>query len=602
MTDTQAIKDKIDIVGLLGEYIQLKKAGANYKACCPFHHEKTPSFMVHPEKQIWHCFGCGKGGDIFSFIQEIEGLDFPEALKLLAERAGVKIDTFRSEIDKSQRNRIVEINEKAAYFFHRFLLDMGPAKAARDYLARRQLKPETIKEWKVGFIPEQWDLLTQYLLKRGYAVDDLIASGLTIKKENAYVATSADRGAHLRGFYDRFRGRIMFPIWDVHGNVAGFTGRQLVENPEAGGKYVNTPQTPVYDKSRVLYGLNKAKMEIKAKDLVVIVEGQMDVIACHQAGMKNVVAASGTALTPDQVRLLLRYTAHAAMAFDADSAGETAGKRGADVAVEQGMTVRVIRIPPGAGKDADEVIKIDPAVWFGAVDSAQAVMQWYLDNIFKKYDLSDPRQKQKAAEAILIEIARIPYAVERDDWLKKAGDKLGVEMGILREELKRLARLAPVKTGAAAPAGASGPAADPPTRLILLQTEFWSLLLKYPALFGGLAGSLRPEFFSGDFLALYDFVQKEYNTCQAINTDTLRASVARGDEENFIDLLRLRADRDFSDFTEKDAAKEINKIVDNLKDEWSKLRRREIQKAIETAEKAGETERVNGLLKELQSL
>ena len=233
MTDLQAIKDRVDIVQLISEYLQLKKAGVNWKGRCPFHQEKTPSFMVQPEKQIWHCFGCGKGGDAFSFVEEMEGLDFPEALKLLADRAGVKLEQYRSEIDKSQKNRLLEVNAKAAYFFHHFLLEMEAAKPARDYLSGRGLKQETINKWQVGYIPDQWDLLTGYLLKKGNSIDDLVASGLTIKKDGANASSG-------KGFYDRFRGRIMFPLFDTHGSIVGFTGRILVEKENSGGKYVNT--------------------------------------------------------------------------------------------------------------------------------------------------------------------------------------------------------------------------------------------------------------------------------------------------------------------------------------------------------------------------
>ncbi len=235
-TDTQAIKDRLDIAQIIGEYVVLKKAGANWKACCPFHHENTPSFMVQPEKQIWHCFGCGKGGDIFTFIQEIEGLDFIEALKLLARRAGIEVKLDRSEMDQSLRNRLLEINTAAAIFFHRFLLEIPAAGPARDYLDRRGLKKRTILDWQIGFVTDQWDLLTKYLVKKGFAIDDLVSAGLTIRRDGADAQTG-------RGYYDRFRGRVMFPISDTHGNIIGFTGRVLVETESSGGKYVNTPET-----------------------------------------------------------------------------------------------------------------------------------------------------------------------------------------------------------------------------------------------------------------------------------------------------------------------------------------------------------------------
>jgi DNA primase len=288
MNDTQTIKDRIDIVQFIQEYLPLKKSGVNWKSNCPFHQEKSPSFMVHPEKQIWHCFGCGKGGDVFSFLQEMEGLEFKEALKLLADRAGVKLEeSNKHEVDKSVRNRLLQITSAAAYFFNRLLVEMPIGKAAREYLNTRGVQQKTLQTWQIGYIPEQWDLLTQYLFKKGYALNDLVSAGLTIKKEGVDNSTG-------RGYYDRFRGRIMFPICDSYGQVVGFTGRVLKEHEHSGGKYVNTPQTMLYDKSRVIYGVHHAKQAIKALDSVVLVEGQMDVISSHQAGLSNVVAVSGS--------------------------------------------------------------------------------------------------------------------------------------------------------------------------------------------------------------------------------------------------------------------------------------------------------------------
>ena len=344
MSDTDLIKDKIDIVDFIGEYIQLRPAGSRHKACCPFHQEKSPSFMVSRERQSWHCFGCGKGGDVFSFLQEMEGMDFVEALKYLAGRAGVELTTKVDNVRTDQKAKLKSINIEAARFFHKFLVQMDAAKGARAYLTERGVSDETIQEWQIGFIPDQWDLLTQYLLKKGFGIDDLVLAGLTIKRDGA------DRNTG-RGFYDRFRGRIMFPICDIHGSVAGFTGRVLVETEHSGGKYVNTPETPLFDKSRLMFGLHKAKQPIKQEQIIVMVEGQMDVIACHQAGMKYVVATSGTALTEHHVQLLKRYAPDLYLAFDSDSAGERAAKRGIELALEAGMHVKIIQIPEGAGQN-----------------------------------------------------------------------------------------------------------------------------------------------------------------------------------------------------------------------------------------------------------
>lgn len=602
MTDTQAIKDRLDIVQIIGEYIPLKKAGANWKANCPFHNEKSPSFMVNAEKQFWHCFGCSKSGDVFTFLQEMEGMEFPEALKILADRAGVKIDTFASEVNKSQKNRILEINAKAAYFFHQFLLEMPASQGARDYLKRRELKPETIEEWKVGFIPDQWDLLTQYLLKKGNSIDDLLASGLTIKKEGG-------------GSYDRFRGRIMFPIWDTHGNIVGFTGRVLVETEKSGGKYVNTPQTLVYDKSRVLYGLNYAKMEIKNKDVTILVEGQMDVIACHQAGMKNVVASSGTALTFEQVKLLKRYSNNVAIAFDADAAGQNAAKRGIDLALEQGMNIKIIQIPVGCGKDADECLKKNPDVWFKAAENAKEVMEWYFASVMAGADKRDPKQKQKIADTLLAEIIRLPYAVERDHWLKKLADELGVDSATLTSEIRRLTLVKPTHP-VSHPERSEGslqnkrdssalPQNDNKNwgekgKTHLLAENIFSLFLKFPKLpaefdMESMSGFFPPVSMAG----LYEMLKNRYNG--SVDIKVMSSDLER-ENQNSIDILVLKADKDYSDFNLEDAKKEVDILLASIKSEWQKNKRAELTNALKQAEKDKNDALLQDILKQIMGL
>jgi DNA primase len=588
MTDTQAIKDRLDIVQMIGEYIPLKKAGANWKANCPFHNEKSPSFMVNAEKQFWHCFGCGKGGDVFSFLQEMEGLEFPEALKILADRAGVKLDTFASDINKSQKNRILEINAKAAYFFHQFLLEMPASGGARDYLQRRELKSETIEEWKVGFIPDQWDLLTQYLLKKGNSVDDLLASGLTIKKDGG-------------GVYDRFRGRIMFPIWDAHGNNVGFTGRVLIETEKSGGKYVNTPQTLVFDKSRILYGLNKAKTEIKNKDFTVLVEGQMDVIACHQAGMKNVVASSGTALTFEQIKLLKRYSNNISIAFDADAAGQNAAKRGIDLALEQGMNIKIIQIPQGAGKDADECLKKNPAVWFKAVADAKEVMEWYFATVLSGADKRDPKQKQKIADTLLAEIIRLPYAVERDHWLKKLADELSVDHATLTAEMRRLASAKPKHyEGKTENIVQEKPKEDnwgEPSKDHPLAENIFALFIKFPKLFAEYDMSQSQAFFPPlPMVGLYESLKKQYNGSGSTE------EVLEREYQNSIDILVLKADKDYNDFDLEKAKKEIDILLGRIKSQWQNNKRAELTNALKEAEKENNLELLQKILKQIMDL
>ncbi len=597
MTDTQSIKDRLDIIQIVGEYTKLKKSGANWKGNCPFHHEKTPSFMVHPERQFWHCFGCGKGGDVFSFIQEIEGLQFVEALKLLAQRAGVQLTNSVSEVNQSQRNRILEIISSATNFFHHILMELPAAEPARAYLKNRELKTETIRQWRVGFAPEQWDLLTKYLLKKGYGIDDIIAAGLTVKREGADASSG-------RGFYDRFRGRVMFPISDPHGTVVGFTGRVLVETEKSGGKYVNTPQTIVYDKSRVVYGLHNAKQEIKTKDLAILVEGQMDVLACHEAGMKNVVAASGTALTPEQIKLLKRYTHTVAMAFDADTAGQKAGERGIALALQEGLTVKVIVIPPGLGKDADECIRKNPAAWFKAVAEAPGFMDWYFEQTFKNYNSTDSRSKQTIAEILLNQIRNLSYSIEREDWLKKLSDRLGLDASILREEIKKAPRLsvtAPTQKHGAK--DASPIQTKNVSTLEMLRQELWSLILQFPAQYGAVVNSIKPEFFAGTpYAALYEAAQKLYTSNSSLNLDAIREEFAHPGEENMVDLLSLRPYRDAMELTESFAMSEIKQLIDRITQEVRRDHRKLLEQALRLAEEKGDNAAVQEVMVKLQGL
>ena len=561
MSDTQKIKDRLDLVQLIQEYIQLKKTGANYKANCPFHQEKTPSFMVHPERQIWRCFGCGKSGDAFDFVQEIEGMDFPESLRLLAERAGVKLDNYRRDINKSQKNRILEINQKAAYFFHKFLLEMPAAQKARDYLINRGITNQAITEWQIGYIPDQWDLLNQYLLKNGCSIDDIVASGLIIKKDNANPVTG-------RGYYDRFRGRIMFPICDIHDSVVGFTGRVLEETEHSGGKYVNTPQTLVFDKSRVIYGLNKARLEIKSQDKVVLVEGQADVVSAYQAGMKNVVAASGTALTIEQVKLLKRYSNNLAMAFDMDDAGIKAAKRGIDIAIEQGMNIKIIQIPQGCGKDADECIQKDKQVWFKAVKDASGVMKWYFDIYLKDIDLTSPKDKQSVAENILMEIVRLPSAIERDHWLKELGDEIRVDVNTLKEEMQRQFNLNKTKvTKYANQPIQKEPALQPqpPKDRYLIDLEnILAIIFKFPERFKELNIRLKPEHFVDTSLSgLYEIVLEQYNTSNELDIVKIEGSLNKDHAER-VNVLVLQGEQYYSELSEPEVEQEIGTILNRI--------------------------------------
>lgn len=601
MSDTQLIKDKLDIVDFISEYVQLKPAGVNHKGLCPFHHEKSPSFMVTRERQSWHCFGCAKGGDIFSFLQEIENMEFREALTFLANRAGVVLqDRGVNKEETSQKTRIKEINSAAANFFHNVLTQLPAAEAARAYLKQRGLTEKTITDWMIGFVPDQWELLTKYLLKKGHSIDDLVASGLTIKRD------SADRTSG-KGFYDRFRGRIMFPIWDVHDSVAGFTGRVLVETETSGGKYVNTPQTLVYDKSRVIFGLNRAKKTIKDQDLAVLVEGQMDVIACHQSGMTNVIATSGTALTEHQVEMIKRYTQNMAMAFDADAAGQNAAKRGIDIAREAGMSLKVIRIPEGAGKDPDECLKKNPEIWTEAVKNARDVMEWFIEKSLGNKDMTSPHDRQTAVNEILTEIGRIPYALERDFWIKNVAGRLGEEMSVLRENLQELRKNSKPVAVRQPQAEEKKSETKPKTldrlenmgeRLLSLQMKFLGPNLRI----NWAAPALALAFVNTPYAELYLFLKKEYTQNITLVLSDLKIACEKAENANLIDILLLKGEMDFFGFAPSDAAQEAAVLQETIVQEGKKRRRAQLSAAIAEAEFAKDTDKLNGLLAEFREI
>jgi len=418
------IKNKLDIVDVIQGYIRLQKAGQNYKALCPFHSEKMPSFVVSPEKQMWKCFGCGAGGSIFDFVMQMEGVEFGDALRMLAQRAGVELKKVDPKL-KTERTRLYEICYLANQFFIKQLAASQAGKNIQKYLAVRGLMAAAIKDWQIGYAPKQWRALIDFLGSRGYSDDEISKAGLIVKKEEK------------NEYYDRFRDRIIFPIHDLNGLVIGFTAR---ENPEQSdsrmGKYINTPNTLIYDKSQVIYGLNKAKLDIKKENLCVLVEGQMDVLMAHQAGFKNVVASSGTALTEKQLRILKRYTENLATAFDMDLAGEIATKRGIDLALQFGFNTKVINLPEE--QDPADCLQENSLVWSQLVSQATSLMEFYLSNTLKRYDGQTIEGKKEISRILLPEIKKIPNKIEQAHWLQELARRLRVQETVLVEEMAKI--------------------------------------------------------------------------------------------------------------------------------------------------------------------
>lgn len=433
MLHLEEIKQRIGIVDLVSEYVQLRKAGVNFRALCPFHQEKTPSFLISPTKQIWHCFGCSLGGDIFEFIKQIEGVEFPEALQILAARAGVELKrpTVEYKKEQDQKKVLYEINDWAAKYYQAVLEKSPVAEEARLYLQKRGLKEETLKKWQIGYAPADFHSLENFITKKGFQKAEAAAAGLLVKKDDGF-------------FFDRFHDRIMFPIQDIHGRVAGFTGRLLREQ-EGVGKYINSPETLIYSKSHLLYGLHLAKNEIRKHNQVIVVEGNIDVLTCHEAapsggqtGFANVVGSSGTALTSDQLEILKRFTENLSFAFDVDAAGLMATRRALELALSQGFNVRVINLPASLAKDPDELIRKDPKFWVDALKTAPNFLDFYFQGMFAKINANSSNiEKKQVAGEILPLLTLLPDPIDQSHYLGLLAQKIGVDARILAELLNK---------------------------------------------------------------------------------------------------------------------------------------------------------------------
>jgi DNA primase len=424
MTDIEEIKSRLNIVDVVGNYIKLEKAGINYRARCPFHSEKTPSFFVSPSRQLWHCFGgCNEGGDIFKFIMKIEGVEFVDALKILADKAGVQLKRDSEEYQKmkSERQILIDLCERATKFFVAQLKSKTGTEVL-NYLSKRGLKEETIKDWRLGYAPDTWQSLSDYLVGQGFTREAIVSAGLGIKKDS-------------QKFFDRFRSRIMFPIFDLNSVVVGFTGR--VFNSEEESKYMNTPNTLLYDKSRALYGMDKAKMEVRKKDFCVLVEGNVDCIMSHQAGVKNCIAVSGTALTPIHLGIVKRYSSNLVLAFDMDLAGNKATTKGIDMALKSGFNVKVISMV--SEKDPADIVLMEGAEkWISLIENAKPINQFYFDLAFKNRNPESLEDKKKIVSDLLSVFKKIDNNIEQSYWIEELSNKLKIKEEDIRKEMAKV--------------------------------------------------------------------------------------------------------------------------------------------------------------------
>ena len=406
------VKQRLDMVELISEYVTLQKAGRNFKGLCPFHSEKHASFFVFPEQQSWHCFGaCGTGGDIFSFIMKKEGIDFGQALHILAQKGGITLSPREvpSKAEDEKKERLFQINEAAAEYYHHLLASTKAGEAARSYLGRRKVMPEAIKEFRLGYSPDTWETIKHYLLGKGYTEKELVEAGLIIEKEAG-------------GSYDRFRNRLMFPICDTRGRVTGFGARALDDSLP---KYINSPQTSNFDKSSSLYGIDRAKSAVRKKNLAIIVEGYMDVLTAHQQGWQNVVGSMGTSLTEKQVGGIKRLTNNITLALDADIAGEEATLRGRAILAYSNAEANVILLP--AGKDPDEVIREDPALWQQLVERAMPILDFAFQSVISKVDINKAKDQSLAIQKLLPTIYEIKDYTIQNSYVEKLARALKIK-------------------------------------------------------------------------------------------------------------------------------------------------------------------------------
>ena len=415
----QELADKNDIVDVVSSYVKLtKRSGANLFGLCPFHSEKTPSFSVSPEKQIYHCFGCGKGGSVINFIMEIENLSFPDAVEFLARRAGMEMPEERPDENRHRRERMLALNREAARFFFAELTQPG-GRPAQEYIEKRRISPAMVKTFGLGFAPDTWDSLTKAMRAKGFSERELLDAGLV------------RAGKSGRGVYDTFRNRLMFPVIDVRGNVIGFSGRILGDGEP---KYMNSPETLVFNKSRNLFALNLAK---KSKNgYILLTEGNVDVVSLHQAGFDSAVASLGTSLTPEQARLISRYTGEVIIAYDNDGAGQKASQRAIGILEKLELKVRVLQIQ--GAKDPDEFLKTRGADAFkNLLEKTDNHVEYRLQAAMKKYDLTVDEQKVDCLKECALIIAELPSSVEREVYGMRMAEKTGVSAAVVADEVAR---------------------------------------------------------------------------------------------------------------------------------------------------------------------
>lgn len=582
MNEIEEIKNRIDIAEFIGGYVQLKKTGRNFKGLCPFHTEKTPSFIVSPERQMWHCFGsCGEGGDIFTFHQKIDGVSFGESVKILAEKAGVKLQS-RSYEPSEKKSKSYSANELAADFYHSILNSLK-GKAAKTYLVKkRKLTEKTMGEFNLGYATAEKDALQKELAKHNLGTQDLEKAGLVAKKNN-----------EMR---DLFWNRLMFPICDIAGRTVGFSARTL--DPEGLPKYINTPETEIYRKSNILYGIDLAKESIRKLDHAIVVEGNMDVIASHQAGVKNVVASSGTALTENQLLLLARLTKNLKLAFDIDFAGSEATRRAIELAWNLGFNIKIVTIK--SGKDPADAAAHDPKIWKKALQNANHVIDYLFDNALARHKVSDPLGKKLIGKDLLPVIKRIPDEIEKDHYVKRLAEELSVSKESVYEAL---AKVGVVKTEAPKTASAgTQKERSLKNKSAELEKNIIGLLISEPHYLDFAGSLLEPSDFSDTKASeIFEKILTYYNRKGDFTESKFLSSQKKEGREK-ISAFVMSAEDEFADFDDEQKAEEIYFGIKRIKKVSLNQKKKTLSAKIADLEKTGKKAETEKALKELQKI
>jgi DNA primase len=569
------IKNRVDIVGLVGEYAPLKKAGRNYKALCPFHSEKTPSFMVSPDRQIFKCFGCNEGGDVFTFYKKIEGVEFGEALKSLAQRAGVQLKEYKPSPAEQRKEELLKATDAASRLYHHLLLKHPVGKSGREYLKARGVKQKSIIDFRLGYAPTRSNILLEFLKKKGFSMQDAVIAGLLM--------VSGNRPK------DRFFGRLMFPIFDTQGRAIAFSGRNLGKTEP---KYLNSPETPIFQKSRALYGIDLAKQEVKKEKTAILVEGNLDVISSFQVGITNVAAPLGTALTASQIDILKRWAENLIFAFDTDLAGDSAAKRGIEIAENAGLNIRVAQIP--SGKDPDDIIRTSPLAWKKSVKEAVPIYDYYIESSIRKHGNKEAEAKKKVASEVLPEIAVISNEILKAHYLQVLSAKLAVSEEVLRAALKK------VKTGEKEAIGIKDILERP------LSSKGASLVEKYLLALVLQSGQLPEEieekiFGELPYREIFKLIKEFYEKENRIKVKALVKNIPEALLQTFDEILLTEINEEILAGDEK-CAKEINYCVVRLKELNLRTKLKELSLEIKQAESIGNQSKAHTLSERFRNL